>query len=52
MSRVALAQGEVVEGSSLDKSSAELFEIAAKPNDPQGAQPVGEAPKRVKVGVF
>ena len=38
--------------SSLDKSSAELLEIAAKLQDPQGAKPVGEASKRVKVRGF
>ena len=38
--------------SSLDKMSADILEIAAKLQDPQGAKPVGEASKRVKVGRF
>jgi len=41
-----------VQGSSLDKSSVELLEIAATLQDPQGAKPVGEASNRVKVGVI
>jgi len=41
-----------VQGSSLDKSSVGLLEIAATLQDPQGAKPVGEASNRVKVGVI